>query len=159
MSGITGFTEQNFAPPQDERDHSATPWTIRQEGNDALVIVDANGNDTTVIADIQHDPGFGIFGDPDGAHRDMRRIVACVNACAGISTEALESTGSVILSAESYGAVQRQRDELLAALRYVLEDEPSGIPRATSACRNVVAQAIAKAEAETNQSAVPTQPN
>lgn len=35
--------------------------------------------------------------------------------------------------------------ELLEALRYVMEDEINGIPRASSSCRRVVAAAIAKA--------------
>lgn len=38
--------------------------------------------------------------------------------------------------------------ELLAALEYVMEDEPNGVPRASSACRKVVAAAIAKARGE-----------
>lgn len=45
---------------------------------------------------------------------DARRIVACVNACAGFSNQTLESgPDSVFIFA---GDMNRQRDELLAAL-------------------------------------------
>lgn len=40
-----------------------------------------------------------------------------------------------------------QRDRLLGALNYVLEDEPSGIPRASSSCRGVLRKLLAEIEA------------
>lgn len=50
---------------------------------------------------------------------DARRIVACVNACAGISTENLEDNKPIIELANAYNVALRQRDELLAALEYI----------------------------------------
>jgi len=59
--------------------------------------------------------GFDLRGCPD-PEGNARRIVACVNACASIGTEALENN-NVILSAKSYGEVVAQRNELLALLK------------------------------------------
>lgn len=52
----------------------------------------------------------------DDLKADARRIVACVNACAGIKTEALEGSDLIWISESKYKSVLRQRDELLAAL-------------------------------------------
>lgn len=52
---------------------------------------------------------------------DARRIVACVNACAGLPTEQLESSplGGVL---NGVAGLIAQRDELLAALEGLLAD-------------------------------------
>lgn len=55
----------------------------------------------------------------DGMEANARRIVACVNACAGISTELLECPGGNV--AKVAGRLMKQRDELLAALERLLE--------------------------------------
>lgn len=54
---------------------------------------------------------------------DARRIVACVNACAGIETEVLEQHHIGVISAESSArmrSVEQQRDELLETLKEML---------------------------------------
>lgn len=45
-----------------------------------------------------------------------RRIVACVNFCAGISTENLEGNEKLLWLAEQYNEVKSQRDALSLAL-------------------------------------------
>lgn len=57
-----------------ETKHSPEPWAEDAVG---FGVRDATGRDIWLIDDI----------DPE----DRRRIVACVNACAGLSTEALEA--------------------------------------------------------------------
>ena len=62
------------------------------------------------------------FRAEDGSpEANARRIVACVNACAGYSTDALESGISVVRTAqknmEARALAEAQRDELAAALR------------------------------------------
>lgn len=56
-----------------------------------------------------------------GNHEEnARRIVACVNACAGIPTETLEMASSSIAVSQSlngYLDMRKQRNELLAALK------------------------------------------
>lgn len=53
----------------------------------------------------------------DDAEPDARRIVACVNACAGIDTEWLENNGAYAVPVPSLRTLLNQRDELLAALK------------------------------------------
>ena len=57
------------------------------------------------------------------AEETSRRIVACVNACEGISTENLEYNLPVKELAQQYNKVIRQRDELLAALERIASTE------------------------------------
>ena len=52
---------------------------------------------------------------------NARRIVACVNFCAGISTENLEDNEPLSWLTEQYNAVKDQRDELLAALQGMID--------------------------------------
>lgn len=85
--------------------------------------------------DVQYIPRFS----PEHA----RRIVACVNACEGISTENLEDVTPV---AKRYHAALRQRDELLEALKQAvawIEGEPTPIDALANA-----RALIAKAEAQ-----------
>lgn len=50
---------------------------------------------------------------------DARRVVACLNACEGISTENLEDNKPIIELANDYNVLLKQRDELLAALESI----------------------------------------
>lgn len=56
----------------------------------------------------------GCFGPDQEAN--ARRIVACVNFCAGISTENLEGNEKLLWLAEQYNTVKSQRDALSLAL-------------------------------------------
>ena len=70
---------------------------------------------------------------PDAENRaNARRIVACVNACAGITIEALEGDKIIWVSESDHSHLERQRDELLAAAKeyashYLMDekDDPS----------------------------------
>lgn len=53
----------------------------------------------------------------EASEADARRIVACVNACEGISTDSLECLPLTANSVMALGALQQQRGELLAALK------------------------------------------
>jgi hypothetical protein len=60
-------------------DHSPEPWRIDEQNR----VTDATGH-------------IVMFGELDCIEAgDPRRIVACVNACAGIPTEALERGGNI----------------------------------------------------------------
>jgi hypothetical protein len=54
--------------------------------------------------------GYSGAGDEEESIANASRIIACVNACAGIPTEQLEAYPGAVLR------VMQQRDELLAAL-------------------------------------------
>ena len=60
--------------------------------------------------------------DDDSVIPDARRIVACVNACAGLPTEQLESSPSDGVLNGVAGLIA-QRDELLAALEIIAASE------------------------------------
>ena len=57
---------------------------------------------------------------------DMRRIVACVNACTGYSNEALEQPGGFMQTLgnalDEIKELKQQRDALLAALKQARSD-------------------------------------
>lgn len=93
-------------------EHTKEPWA-----DDGFTSIGATGSD-------QFNGGYftAICQGPD-KQANTRRIVACVNACAGISTENLKENLPVKELARRYNAVIRQRDELLA----VLETEHGGI--------------------------------
>jgi hypothetical protein len=89
------------------------------------------------MSDQEHTPGawlddergFGVITDQRGyvvatANRpqDSRRIVACVNACDGISTENLEDNLPVKELALRYNEIIKQRDSLLTALAQIAND-------------------------------------
>ena len=61
--------------------------------------------------------GFSLQHCPD-AEATARRIVACVNACAGIPTERLEAGAADVLAYSM--ELKKQRDELLASMRQTL---------------------------------------
>lgn len=80
---------------------------------------------------------------------NLRRIVACWNACEGISTEALEQPGIILKRIESACGelydVKRQRKELLKTLRHI-EWAAMDISCERAAIRDAARAAIAKAE-------------
>ena len=58
----------------------------------------------------------------DESMANSRRIVACVNACAGIRTEALEHRAHMLKAADDdIARLTAQRDELLAALQGMID--------------------------------------
>lgn len=89
-------------------EHTKEPWSVGSQG----LVQTMDGE-------------LLVGGGMDLAKRNARRIVACVNACAGISTETLEAfdrihskgmTYLVSLAGES-DRLTTQRDQLLEGLR------------------------------------------
>lgn len=71
---------------------------------------------------IKNGAGKTVFSGYLASDEDGRRIVACVNACKGISTETLEKVrGNVSASVAQLDDMRKQRDELLAALKEARE--------------------------------------
>ena len=120
--------------------HTKTPWTISVYGN-----VEMN-HDTIRVS------GFALSGGNE-AKANARRIVACVNACDGFSSDVLENVtlmGDTILSRfenqrETFSKIEQQRDELLAALIQAKALIESAVPFEGDVMRQIKA-AIAKAE-------------
>ena len=100
-----------------ENKHTPEPWVIgRPPPNGEQTIGDKNGLMVAVAT-----TGYGV-----NSEANARRIVACVNACAGCATEVLE-TAPVGFFNSTYGhpkyleEITKQRDELLAALERFMD--------------------------------------
>ena len=94
-----------------ENKHTPEPWRTAARSGFPFHIDDARGESVAMmLADDDHDEQRGL----DNA----RRIVACVNACAGIPTDQLESGEARYVRNElaDIYALEKRRDELLAAL-------------------------------------------
>lgn len=96
--------------------HTPEPWATdyreRHDGMFAQEVFDANGETIATLAWFPVDSGVGTTTNREA---NARRIVACVNACAGVSNgELAMTTMSVVLA--RMNEAEQQRDELLAAL-------------------------------------------
>ena len=102
--------------------HTKEPWYV----------VDSPWGDGTWInagAPDPHHEGFvadceDINGDvdKDTARSNARRIVACVNACAGFNTDFLEGPcGNLFDAMDGLLKAKQQRDDLLAALESMVQ--------------------------------------
>jgi hypothetical protein len=69
--------------------HTPEPWKIEDHYHYKVNIIEENDPIDRVIASLGHFPE-DIDYPADIAIANSRRLVACVNACAGIPTEALE---------------------------------------------------------------------
>ena len=94
-------------------EHTKEPWFEVETESDVIEITNDERNGAIVpIAEVS--TGFnGRIGIEQEAN--ARRIVACVNACAGIPTEVLEQMPV------GPSALEQQRDKLLAALTEIAE--------------------------------------
>ena len=105
-----------------EIEHTPGPWNFTQDEHcpECFEVKDRLGFYVATCHD-------GVRSE-ENAKENARRIVACVNACEGISTENLEESRPVKWLAEQYGATIKQRDELLEALRmYALPIDTANI--------------------------------
>ncbi len=74
-------------------EHSPEPWekSLTRDGSEDSWCVH-RAEDRVIVAEVEIRPD-----NEDRAESDARRIVACINACAGIPTEALESAGVTVI--------------------------------------------------------------
>lgn len=105
---VTGLNTQQQARPAGERKVSnSNQWRVRQprQGEAAGIEVYAGSK---YVCQMSRHPG-----EQDMAQANARRIVACVNACEGIRTEALEWRGHLLKAADdTIAAMTAQRDRL-----------------------------------------------
>lgn len=87
-------------------EHTKEPWRVSDKSKRVVCY----GHDEVVI----------------NSEANASRIVACINACAGLDTEQLESSGGIAATAKylsvQIASVNRQRDELLAVLEGLLDE-------------------------------------
>lgn len=114
------------------------PWMILDEG-DVLEINNGTNGVTSTCFDYSKDQSR------EQVLIDYSRIVACVNACAGIETvqlEVLDIKGAV----DGADLARQQRDMLLEALRKII-DTARAHPYAGVSCGETASLAIAEIEA------------
>jgi hypothetical protein len=108
-------------------EHTKEPWFVDENNIHIGSIATLNGDDTG-YSEIWHE----WHGDEKSHKANARRIVACVNACAEIPTEDLEESSMTILQymedqyAEKMELAKQQRDELLAAAKFILKGMDGG---------------------------------
>ena len=128
--------------------HTAEPWRVEDE-TDVVAIVDQW---PSVIADCLNHAAI----ERRDAAANARRIAACVNACAGISDEALDSwmnppeggfghphgpwPAHIISLQRAAETLKQQRDELLATMQYLRQHKLW----ANSHAKAVIASAVQK---------------
>lgn len=105
-----------------ENKHTPEPWTlngksIKRDYRQIGLTADAGETIASVMGGNTSGPHF--VQSDDECEANARRIVACVNACAGISTENLEENLPVKELARRYNETLKQRDELLYALERI----------------------------------------
>lgn len=101
--------------------HTKEPWCFGSFHRLLIVPMTGSGPDKhNVIADLgETEVPWNKTEDSAERYDNAARIVACVNACAGISNtdlHALAGTSILEKANTSFDAVQKQRDELLAAV-------------------------------------------
>lgn len=99
-------------------EHTPEPWRVELVNHALGDTGDYEGVVEIRSGDAKR-PMIEIWDDSDEAEANARRIVACVNACAGIPTDDLEHgdiAKALKIFALDSATFRRQRDELLAEL-------------------------------------------
>ena len=118
--------------------HTAGPWSVC--GNEIFSVA----NDAKVATVWSGEDSQGMLNkaiSASQADRNAARIVACVNACEGISTEALEAChGKPPARFAGIEALRAENERLRNALRFVLADLNTELDYE---CRLIVEAALA----------------
>jgi hypothetical protein len=129
--------------------HSQEPWRVRELVKGGVQVIENGEPFAIAIVSLPSlDAGKAGSIPMEGVNHiaNARRIAACVNSCAGVSTEALEKMpGSFddLLSLE-FADVVSQRDTLLTALRAIKQEIFYGIKEgAADRIDEIAATAIA----------------
>lgn len=114
---------------QSQEQYTAGPWAVLDATPTEVRLSYGFMENNLVLAHVFDGPEFGSM------EANARRIVACINACEGISTEALEhEPGSLGLDRDT---IRAQRDAL-AAQNTELVEALSGLTQVGSIDGNVV---------------------
>lgn len=106
---MSGYTKEPW------KVSSECEWTVDHDRYSYYTWAGIESSGETVALAVSH-------RSDDTMEATARRIVACVNACAGVSTAALEELGGWVQDAIQNGVeLMQQRDELLTALKLIAE--------------------------------------
>ena len=108
--------------------HTPEPWRVFSHSWSNTSVL-ADGFDHAICGlDINHATEESQESDEALMGANARRIVACVNACAGIPTEALEDGSARAerdqlreMTGGTFYEIKKQRDELMKALEHQCE--------------------------------------
>lgn len=92
-----------------ENKHTSEPWNLFSKNG---VVEITNAKRIAIVGWA----GFDSTRVDEDAEANARRIVACVNACAGLTDDHFDGGFSVAAMSEYIKRIERQRDEMLAAL-------------------------------------------
>lgn len=125
-------------------EHTKEPWRVGFDDGSGDSYITSCSDETVVVRGGTDDWGVS-HGATDPAN--ARRIVACVNACAGISTEFLESVPprtvkKLIENSAELDRMERQRDLLLTAIERIATIDIDS-PTALQDCIGAAAMALA----------------
>jgi hypothetical protein len=100
---------------KDRKMHAPEPWNVGEtfcNGESPETVIRGLDGMAAIAVTLDFGPNY-----PKARERNARRIVACVNACAGIPSEVLEAmhTGPASLR-PIYERLKEERDQMAAAL-------------------------------------------
>lgn len=126
-----------------EQMHTPEPWRVGTNGFSSIGIFANDSDDVPLVSTCSNSTPKGMERARNGqSEANARRIVACVNACVGMSTEMIErgATGW-LATAPTYAEAIEQRDQAWQELREIREAIKANPEESTldEACR-VVAQ-------------------
>lgn len=124
--------------------HTPEPWSVAEESfdNDGIQesVIRGMGGRAAIAVTLDFGPN-----NPAMREANARRIVACVNACAGVDAELLENYPA------PFSELRKQRDELLATITKI-----RALPQHRDAMKLVhhyADQALEKANGEAEEGA------
>jgi hypothetical protein len=114
-------------------EHTKEPWFFSEWSDEFVPIRTKSGR---IVCDVG-------YADTDQINIfNARRIVACVNACAGIPTGMLEAAGqSAVIALRPVDELVAERNALLAALKVIACNADMYLP---ATIRQVATEAIAQ---------------
>jgi len=114
-------------------EHTKEPWFFSEWSDELVPIRTKSGR---IVCDVG-------YADTDQINIfNARRIVACVNACAGIPTGMLEAAGqSAVIALRPVDELVAERNALLAALKVIAWNADMYLP---ATIRQVATEAIAQ---------------
>ena len=129
--------------------HTHEPWFLSKvdngisyEGGLAIDAIDTSNGKLLEICEV-----WGVDDDREHDERSManaRRIVACVNACAGVDTDLLEAGElgkPTMLVIQENKDLKHRCDELLAALEFVMSARGEQLESAFAQAQNAISKA------------------
>ena len=106
--------------------HTPEPWKISHDDSteEWSIVTNQRGS---IIANVNEETGPELVGSVPVMRKmpgleNARRIVACVNACSGIRTEALEHRAHMLKAHDdTIAELKRQRDELFDEFKQLMK--------------------------------------